>query len=301
MRITTPIKKWQFIKALSSRIKINAGCKIDYYRIIALFRIAVATLASIDFLSVFYELKIFASDHAILPLKLGLIETEYHSLLNPLYTFIADHHISITAFMNLISALYLLVLVSCILGFHTRKSFFAALTLQLLIFRSIPNFNYGYDHFITMSFFYCLLFPVGTAYALDNYRQNQSKRKKPSKYFSLIYYLQTHLCIVYLVSGLSKVLDPNWWNGNAIWRAWADLSPAPYAPPFLLMSLSLSVAFSELLYPLLIFTKLRKFIVVDVILIHLGIGIFLGLSSFAVILIAWNLTAFYKDFIREKN
>ena len=50
---------------------------MGYFSAIACFRIAVATLVLIDFCSVFYELKIFASDQAILPLGLGLIQTEY--------------------------------------------------------------------------------------------------------------------------------------------------------------------------------------------------------------------------------
>ncbi|MXV37916.1 hypothetical protein GO491_04375 [Flavobacteriaceae bacterium Ap0902] len=274
--------------------------KLNYYQICGLFRIAVVSLAFIDLSSLLYDYKLFFSDKAILPIQLGLVDTEYFSLLNPIYNSL-ENNIGITNFFYITISLYFIILLMCIAGFYTRISFLIGILLQILIFRSITNFNYGYDQFITMSFFYCLIFPVGKEYSID-YNNKNYNSKTPNFFFSLNTFLKIHLCIVYFTSGLAKCSDPNWWNGNAIWRAMADLSTDFYINPYLLMALSIGTLLLEISYPIFAFSKfkiLRRTLVISIILMHLGIGIFLGLSSFATVMIIWNITAFYKDFTHE--
>ena len=217
------------MKALSLKFDtLLSDIHLDYYKVIAIFRIAVVLIAIVDFTSVATDLSILISDNAILPWELGLLETEYYSFLKPLYSFLINNGIGISSFITYTSIIYLLILVLCGLGFHTKKSFIAAILLQLIIYRTIPNFNYGYDNFITMSFFYCLIFPVGNEFSLT------PSKNKTSKTYSLIRFLKTHLSIIYFVSGIAKAVDINWWNGNAIWRSIATLKDFIYINPCLL-------------------------------------------------------------------
>ncbi len=275
---------------------------LNYFKIISLFRIAVVLIAIIDFSSVFVDLDILISDTSILPWELGLLESEYYLFLEPLYSILINNGISISLFINILSILYFISLVSCGLGFHTKKSFFIAIILQLIIFRTIPNFNYGFDNFITMSFFYCLIFPVGHELSFDKKKNITKKNITIPKYFSLTTFLKTHLSIVYFISGIAKAVDVNWWNGNAIWRALATLNDFIYINPFFLLIISSLTVILEISYPFIAFSKLKnlkRILIINIIFMHLGIGILLGLSSFASIMIIWNITAFYKEFLKK--
>ncbi|VDH02981.1 antimicrobial peptide system protein, SdpB family [Bergeyella zoohelcum] len=171
-----------------------------------------------------------------------------------------------------------------------------------MIFRSIPQYNYGYDNFITMSLFYCLLFPTNRKLILKKKKNTENIDKlNIHPYFNLIVFLKIHLCIVYFVSGVAKVVDINWWNGNAIMRAMATTTTEYVLPAILLAIISLLTVTIELVYPILAFSKYKKFLVLDIILLHIGIGFILGLSSFAAIMIVWNVVAFYKTLNFLKN
>ena len=39
--------------------------------------------------------------------------------------------------------------------------------------------------------------------------------------------MQIHFCIIYFVSGSSKLLGPSWWNGTALWLCLANYNFAP--------------------------------------------------------------------------
>jgi len=276
---------------------------LDYYKSIALFRIAVVMIALIDFSSVWIDLNIFISENSLIPWELGLIESEYYNFLKPLFDFLIGNNISINTFISIASIFYVIALLMSGLGYHTKKFIFIALILQLIIYRSINNFNYGYDNFITMSFFYCLIFPVSREFSLDNRKNKQAlSNHEPKYYFSLTTFLRTHLSILYFVSGLAKAVDSNWWNGNAIWRSMGNLNDFIYVSPFILLVVSCSTVIMEMSYAFIAFSKfknLRRILIVHIILMHLGIGIILGLSSFASIMIVWNIIAFYKDFTEE--
>lgn len=280
---------------------LGLNYKFNYYEIASIFRISVVFIALIDFLSLIYDFRLFFSTNAIVPIQLGIINSQYFSILSPLYELIEQNNIQLDLFMYTLCGMYLFVLICCLLGFYTKISFLFAILLQLIIFRSITSYNYGYDYFITMSFYYCLIFPVGKAYSID-YRNKGYTPKVPNFFFSLITFLKIHLCIVYLTSGLAKCSDPNWWNGNAIWRAMVDLNTDFYISPYILMFLSIGTVLLEVFYPIFAFIKfkfLRKILIINVVLMHLGIGVFLELSSFAAVMIIWNITAFYKDFTNE--
>jgi len=272
--------------------------KLDYYKIIALFRVAVVLIAIIDFSSVYIDLSILISDNSILPWELGLLESEYYVFLEPIYSAILSNGMTVSSFITVLSTLYIVLLVTCGLGFHTKKSFFLAIILQLIIFRTIQSFNYGYDNFITMSFFYCLIFPVSYEFSLDNHRNNKNRGKQ----YTLTTFLKTHLSIIYFVSGIAKSVDINWWNGNAIWRSVATLDEFIYIDPFFLLVISSLTVILETSYAFIVFSKfknLRRVLVFHIVLMHLGIALVLGLSSFSSVLIVWNIVAFNKDFSKK--
>jgi hypothetical protein len=243
----------------------------------------LAIIMLIEILSFSLDKNLFFSENAIIPWQLGLIKSEYYWILYKFYFYIDSLGISIYYFYNTIICLHVVLVVLSLLNIKKVWVYLLLVLSNFIVFRSIPFFNYGYDHFILMSIFYCLII------LLFSYKYKDDK-------FSLPTLLKYHLMIIYFTSGISKVFDLNWWNGNAIWRAIASPTLDIFIPPILLLILSAGTVIIELLYPFLIHTRFRKITLVHIILLHIGIGIFLGLSSFAGIMILWNLTAFYKDF-----
>jgi len=257
------------------------------------FRISISILALIDILSLQSDWHaFFGLNGTIVPQQLSYLKSEYFSYLNPFYNQL-KHYQLIDIFYKYILITYVISLISLAIGFLSRFSAVLCLFLQLIIFRSFPVFNFGYDHFITMSLFYCFLFPVGRSFSIDT-MIFKWRIKKP---FSLPYQriLQIHISIVYFFSGLAKGTDPNWWNGNAVWRATASFYTSFYSyPAFIMCIIGTSVVLLELTYPLFVSIKKTRFYIISgVIMMHCGIAVIMDLHTFAGIMIIWNLTAFY--------
>jgi len=90
------------------------------------------------------------------------------------------------------------------------------------------------------------------------------------------------------------MLAPEWWNGNAMWKAMASIYNSYATLPAILLSImGIGIVLMELLYPFLAFSKpTRKIIIPGIILMHVGIAITMDLFSFAAIMTVWNIAAF---------
>ncbi|MSQ95829.1 MAG: hypothetical protein EXR98_14905 [Gemmataceae bacterium] len=119
--------------------------------------------------------------------------------------------------------------------------------------------------------------------------------------------LQIHVCIIYGMAGLSKLQGVSWWNGTALWMTVASYEFAP-------MQFGTYVKFLTFLgnYPILqevfltgggLFTltfeigylfliwrpKLRWVFLAGAIILHAGIGLFMGLKTFSLIMLVMNM------------
>lgn len=284
------LKKWNllFNNIILYFDNKNSNDKI----ILPFFRISIAFIALIDVLSLRNDLlNFYSKNNTIIPQELLFLRTDYFEYLYPLYSYILQFQLEYIFYYGTIT-LYLILIFCLLIGFLSRYVALLALFLQLIIFKSFSQCNYGYDNFFTMSLFYCFIFPVGKYYSINNILNNNKIN------LSIINYprvLQIHLCIVYFVSGLSKSLDINWWTGNSLWYS---ICASPYhfvysIPNIFYLLVGVGVVLLELLYPIFVFIKkTRKIVVYLCILMHLFIGVMLELYSFAFIMIVWNLSAF---------
>ena len=119
--------------------------------------------------------------------------------------------------------------------------------------------------------------------------------------------LQIHVCIIYLASGLSKLLGPAWWNGTAIWGTIANYEFAPMQFEIYLSFLrflgnhplladifmtggGLFTLTFEIGYAFLIWRpKLRWCYLAGAITLHAGIGLFMGLKTFSLLMLVLNM------------
>jgi hypothetical protein len=108
--------------------------------------------------------------------------------------------------------------------------------------------------------------------------------------------LQVHLCVVYLFSGAGKLFGASWWEGTALWGAIAndryrtlDLRGLA-GHPLVVNALTLGTLWWEVSYAALVWPRLtRRLCLALAVLVHLGIGLAMGMMEFGLAMIAANL------------
>ncbi len=187
-----------------------------------------------------------------------------------------------------LAAVYLISLLSFLVGFMTRISA-AILWMMHLIFARGHFTSYGVDLFAHITLFYSIFMPFGDTLSFDSLLK-KTKAKSWEARLSLRV-LQLHLCIAYMATGIEKVLGEQWRNGDAIWRSLMlptyqqfDCSLLAFFPHVAWL-LGWGTLLIEIGYPFFIFPKRTRLLwVFAVVVLHTGIGVFLGLQLFGVLM-----------------
>lgn len=254
------------------------------------FRIMVSFIAIIEFASLAQDFqKFFSSEENLIPRQIMYLESGYFKYLHPFYNFLKEQQV-LENFYSLSIYFYVISLLFLLLGLFSRYAAIVALIFQLIIFKSFSPFNYGYDNFLTMSLFYCVVFPVGRYYSLDSL----IFKFKSKFHFNYKRVIQIHLAIAYFFSGVAKALDSGWWDGNSVWKALVSVDNSYHTfSPLLLILAGIGTVLLELFYPFLMwFGKSRSYALIAIILMHSSIAIFMGLYAFSAIMIVWNIAAY---------
>src|SRR6266568_3335340 len=185
-----------------------------------------------------------------------------------------------------------------LLGLFCRPAAIIAWFLHLCATESGGLLAYGADNFMTTALFYLMLSPLPDRYSFDHWVL-KTKPRNPQLLGFWRRVLQVHLCFVYFIGGLAKCLGNGWWNGSNLWRSLIR-------PPFNLVSpdilvrfksvlpaLGISICLIELGYPFFIWIKKTRFVwLVGILVMHIAIGLTMGLYLFALVMIVLNLAAF---------
>jgi predicted DCC family thiol-disulfide oxidoreductase YuxK len=108
--------------------------------------------------------------------------------------------------------------------------------------------------------------------------------------------IQCHLVFIYGMAALAKFQGPGWWTGGAFWGTVAagefrliDLTWMAAYPMLIQFCTHAGLAL-ELSYPVLVWVRpIRPLMMTLIILMHVGIGVTLGLTEFSLAMIAGNL------------
>jgi hypothetical protein len=129
--------------------------------------------------------------------------------------------------------------------------------------------------------------------------------------------LQIHVCIIYGMAGLSKLQGASWWNGTAIWSTLAnyEFAPMEFLPyraflryltlnrPAWELFMTSGVYFTlffELGYPFLIWLPRWRWIFLAMALVlHGGIGFFMGLQTFSLMMLTMNMAFLPPELVRR--
>lgn len=274
------------------------------------FRISLPTLCLIELLSYWSDFKIFYSSNGII--KSDIINSTTDTVSFSLYDLqqFIDSKININIDYNLFvqytRSIYCIALFFIAIGLLTKINTLFCIFLQLLISKSFPEIQYGFDYFTTLCFFYILIFPTNKYFSLDKKFRFKQYYLFDDKYALLI--IKIHVCIMYFFAGFDKLIGYNWRNGESMWRVLTEYNNTNlydfkrlYNTPFFYISGWVTIIF-EMLYPIFInIKKTRLFWLISIILLHLFIALILGLSYFSLIMIILNLTAYYYPSIQFKN
>lgn len=206
----------------------------------------------------------------------------------------------------------LAILTCYTLGLFTRVTAWLAFVITVSYANRALNANFGLDQINGLLSFYLAMGPCGAALSLDRWRKLRRDRRRsertgqeyipqpvmPAATARLATRLiQVHMCVLYFFAGISKLKGEAWWNGDAVWMALAsreyqsaDLTWLAWYPWVSYILTPVTVIW-ELTFFITVWNKsLRPLVLLIGVLVHLGIGAFLGMWTFGLIMIVTYLS-----------
>jgi Vitamin K-dependent gamma-carboxylase len=179
------------------------------------------------------------------------------------------------------------------IGLWTRFSSILAVVVVISFAHRVPEALFGLDKINMMLTLYMAVGPSGKAFSVDRWlacrRTKDFSPPEPSwgANFALRL-IQIHMCIIYLFAGASKLQGTAWWNGEAMWMVLGNLEYQSIDMtwlawhPWAIELLSHLTVFWELTFCVLIWIPLlRPLVLFESLILHLGIGVCMGLWTFS--------------------
>ena len=196
------------------------------------------------------------------------------------------------------------VLVMFTIGLWTRAT--SVLSMLIIVSYSYRAHmsNYGLDQINAILTFYLCLAPCGARFSVDNWMRQYRIRNalavkiptpKSVSANLATRLMQVHFCIIYSFAALAKLQGEGWWNGEAIWMALAnteyqtvDMTWIAWYPWISDIVTHGSMLF-ELTFWVLVWGRCRPVVLFAGAMLHLSIGAFMGMWTFAFIMIFGHL------------
>jgi hypothetical protein len=188
------------------------------------------------------------------------------------------------------------------LGLATAVTKWTAFLITISYANRALNANFGLDQINGLLTLYLALGPCGAAFSIDRWwrdwraglgRGEVSPLAAPRASARLsIRLIQVHLCVLYFFAGISKLKGEAWWTGDAVWMALAnkeyqswDLTWLAWYPWVTYVLTPLTIVW-EVTFPIAVWIRrLRPWVLLGGVMLHLGIGAFLGMWTFGLIMI----------------
>jgi hypothetical protein len=232
-------------------------------------------------------------------------------------------HVTDPTGMVVLHALTLLAMAMFTVGFCTRMTSAITWMAALGYIQRSQVTLFGMDTMMNILLIYLMIGPSGAALSVDRLishwwarRQARKEGRPPpaweapvpsmSATFALRL-IQVHFCIIYLASGTSKLLGSTWWGGTALWLTLAnsDFAPMQYSlyRHFLIWLANHRLIWElfieggcvftlvmEIGLPFLIWVpRLRWLMIIGAVLLHTGIALSMGLTTFGMLMLCMLL------------
>ena len=201
--------------------------------------------------------------------------------------------------LMVVHCLGMLVVLLFAAGIQTRVSAILTAVVAIGYCNRSLGADFGLDQILAFLCMYCAVGNSGGAYSVDRMLAfgKSVPAPPPSATTNIaIRLIQIHLCIVYFFAAVGKLQGTTWWSGEAVWRAMSSYEYqqidmtwlANYLP--LVSAMTLVSLFWELLYPALVWPRLTRPIMLGVaVLVHLGIGVCMGMLEFGLVMLVANM------------
>jgi hypothetical protein len=192
------------------------------------------------------------------------------------------------------------------LGLYTRASTVLTLLLWMSLYVANPFVGSGGDAVLRMVLLYLCFTDAGRVWSLDarmRRRRGEVRPLMPAWFGATLHNLATILIIhqvvmVYVGSALWKVQSDVWMNGTAVYyplqteaySPWRDLLQPVFAASPVIMGATWTAIVVQLFFPVLLIYRPTRFAALILITgMHLGIGIFMGILYFSLVMIAVDM------------
>ena len=209
--------------------------------------------------------------------------------------------------LRLVHVLCFVPLVLFFLGAATPVTSVLALIVTISNSNRALLANYGLDQLLSLLTLYLTIGGSGGACSVDAwFRKRRWERGAPTAKFEPESYtrprtsrarlgmrlIQVHFCVIYFFAGISKLQGESWWNGEALWRAFAnqeyqsiDMTWLAHYTWLLQIATHVTILW-EISFPFVVWNRtLRPFVLAIGVMMHAGIGLFMGMITFGSIMI----------------
>jgi hypothetical protein len=204
----------------------------------------------------------------------------------------------------------LVVFAMLTIGLFTRASAVLAWIITLSYCHRLSGTLFGLDQINAFIATYLLLGDSGAVWSVDRWlarRRGSDDGHRLSIGTNIaIRLLQLHMCVIYLFGGIGKMRGEMWWDGSALWFAFASLEYQSLDMTWtvhhrwLLALLTHVTVFWETFYCFLVWPKAtRPLCLAMAVMVHLGIAVALGMKTFGLVMIIGNLAFVYPETVRD--
>jgi hypothetical protein len=212
----------------------------------------------------------------------------------------------------LLHSSFLVGLLVMVLGVFGRWFQVLLLGMHLMFIFRNPTVIYGADIITSFWLFYLCLSDSREYFSIWNIGRsvrNRTERKIPQISSLLnsvsIRLIQLQLCIIYGYTGMEKLKGQPWWDGTALWNvmgntqlALMDFSFLMNFPLLIIIGTYFTVVF-EVYFPALIWPKkIRPWVLLAGVALHVGIALTMGLVFFSAVMLSAYVLFLEGDSVR---
>ena len=247
-------------------------------------------------------------------------------------------HITDPTSMAITHAVIIGIMVLYTLGLFTKVVSVVTWLAAVSYIHRTQQILFGMDTMMNLLLIFLMIGPSGKALSLDRWRacrraeklsraRNGGELDEATKKFLAappmseaagftLRLVQIQFCFIYFAAGLSKLQGAAWWNHQAFWdtlanpeftmmhfpfyeKAMKEFAAIRPLYSFAAAGMVLFTFIMELGLPFLIWTRLRPIMVIGGVIFHFGIGTFMGLNLFALLMMTLLLSYLPGQAFRE--